>query len=345
MILDIDSKLTGVLLFVIAASCAILFCAPASAQSRDQVRGDLEATERILERAEEGVKETGSLIGQGSLEHARELLARAWEAYRGGTHDQTRKLTLAAREQALKAIGAVQVSDYNVSTVRRQIDQTDEILRRARDKIGASINQTAISLLEIALGIQVEAHGFLRGNRLKIALKATLKARETVNRALDIAGSSLTVEKELRRTDELIDRARSRALELGSNGSVRDAIEGARSTQLKAREEYESGNLKAARTRTMKARDLSRKALKLMERDFQPQRIERFLDQTDRIISELGERLSESPHAGAGRLLDVAIQHQKRAREAYSTGGMETVMVEAKAARELADEARSLFGD
>ncbi len=343
MIPSIRRESIGGLVVAVAAFAVLLLSTSAFGQSRDQVRGDLEKTDRLIERAEEVVKETGSVAGEGYLEHARELQFRAWEAFRGNSFGQTRMLTLAAREQAMKAIGAVQVSDYNSSTVRRQMDQTDDVLTRARDRIGSSTNQTAISLLEMANDIQAEAKEFLRGNSLKIALKATLKARETANRAVDMEGNSLKVENELGRTDELVDKVWTRARELGSNGSVRSALERAESIQLTAHEEFRSGNLRAAMTRTLRAREQSKKALKLMEKDYQPERIERFLEQTGKLISGLRERLLETPNAEAAGLIEVAVEHQNRAMGAYSAGDLETAMVEAKAARELADRAQELI--
>jgi hypothetical protein len=299
----------------------------------------------LIERAEEIVGETGSLIGERYLEHARELQARAWEAYRGQNYSSTRKLTLAAREQALKAIGAVQVADYNISTVRRQIDQTDELLKRARDEVGIARNQQVLSLLETARKIQIEAKEFFRSNNLKIALKATLRARETANRAADMADNSLAAEDELHRTDDLIAKAADRAKALGSNGRIQDMLDDAETIQAEAYEKLTSGRLRAAVRQTLRVRDLTKKALRQMEEDIQPERIERFLLQTERMISEVADVLAESPDDTAAGLLEIAEEHHRRATEAFSEGDTQTAIVEAKAARELITKARNMVQD
>lgn len=347
MILDIERKLSrSFTLIIISVFFAILFFTTASGQSRDQITGDLEGTDRIIERADEVVKETGSEIGLSYLEHAREVQARAWEAYRGERYGMSRKLTFAAREQAMKAIGAVQVSDYNSATVGRQIERTDDVLKRARDKAGRTGSQKAVSLLESAIKTQIEAKEFFRGNRLRIALKATLKARESAARAVDVAGSdrynAYLVERELHRTDELIAKAVEMAEELGSNGPIHGILENAREMQSQAYLSFRSDNMRAAMNKTSRARDIARKALKRMERDFQPERIERFLHHNDRLISGVSEVLSEVPNADAERLLEIAIEHQETASAAFSRGDLQTAIVEAKAARELVNKAQNL---
>jgi hypothetical protein len=347
MISDIERKLSkNLTMMIISVLFAILFFASASGQSRDQVTGDLEETDRIIERADEVVKETGSEIGFSYLEHARELQGRAWEAHRGEAYGMARKLTFAARENAMKAIGAVQVSDYNAATVGRQIERTDDVLKRAQDKVGLTGSQKAVSLLENAIKTQIEAREFFRGNRLRIALKATLKARESAVRAVEIAGSdrynAYFVERELHRTDELIAKAADMAEELGSNGVIRGLLGNAREMQSQAYVSYRSDDMRAAMNKTSRAREITRKALKRMEKDFQPERVERFLHHNDRLISEVSEVFSELPNAEAERLLEIAIEHQKAASAAFSRGDLQAAIVEAKAARELVSKAQSL---
>jgi hypothetical protein len=347
MISDIERKLSrSFTLMIISVFFAILFFTTASGQSRDQVTGDLEETDRIIERADEVVKETGSEIGLSYLEHARELQGRAWEAHRGEAYGMSRKLTFAAREQAQKAIGAVQVSDYNAATVGRQIERTDDLLSRARDKVGQTGSQKAVSLLESAIKTQIEAKEFFRGNSLRIALKATLKARESAAQAVDIAGSdrynAYLVERELHRTDELIAKAADIGEELGSNGVIRGLLENAREMQSQAYVSYRSDNMRTAMNKTSRAREITRKALMGMEKDFQPERIERFLHHSDRLISEVREVLSEIPNAERERLLETAIEHQDAASAAFSRGDLQTAIVEAKAARELVNKAQNL---
>lgn len=331
------------LLTIVVVLTGILPLATALCQGRDQVRGDLERTDELIERATEVVKETGSVIGERYLERARELQARAWESYRGERYGMTRELTEAARDQALKAIGAVQVSDYNLSTVRREIDRTDELLRRVRDRTAASNNEQIVSLLENAVRIQIEAREFFRGNRFKIALKATLKARETASRASRMADNSLVVERELRRTEKLIEKATEAAEDLGSNGAVNDMLRNAQELQSAADQEFRSGNLRAAMSKTQRARDLTRQALQRIEKNLQPNRIGGFLDHTEELIREVEDILSQSPNGEAERLLEAAIDHQKKATEAYSEGNLQTAIVEARAARELVNKAIDLI--
>lgn len=349
MALEIDKILhRKIILVFVSIFAAILLCSTAAAQSRDEVTGDLEKTDRLIERAEEVVRETGSQIGQSYLDHAYELQALAKGAYDGNRYQQTRKLTLAAREQARRAIGAVQESNNNPNTVDRQIERTDEIIKRAQDIVGVVDNQKAVSLLEIAVTTQLEAKEFFKDNRLKIALTATLKSCEMAKRAIDLAESDRDdkslVERELHRTDELIVRAVDRADRLGSNGTVSELLQGAEDIQITAHDDLRAGKLRAAMDRTGRARDVTNKALKRMEEDIKPERIRKYIEQTDRLISRAKESLLESPNSEAEKLLDTAIGYQTNASSSFSENSLETAMVEAKAARELVNKALTLIG-
>lgn len=349
MALEIDNILHRKIILIFLSILAMsLLGSTAAAQSRDEVSGDLDKTDRLIERAEEVVRETGSEIGQSYLDHAYELQALAKDAYKGNRYQMTRKLTLAAREQATKAIGAVQESNNNASTVDRQIERTDEIIRRAQDVVSVVDNQKAASLLETALSTQLEAREFLKDGRLKIALTATLKARELAKKTIESAesdrGGKGLVERELHRTDELIVRAVDRADRLGSNGTVGELLQGAKEIQTTAYDDFRAGKLRAAMDRTERARDVTNKALKQIEEDVTPERVGKYIDQTERLISQAKELLLESPNSEAEKLLETAESYQTNASSSFSENSFETAIVEAKAARELVNKALTLIG-
>ena len=334
---------------VIPIVLGIFFSPTASGQIRDNVLRELDKTDRMIERADEAVKEAGSVIGSLHLKRAIRLQDNAKEAFQEIAFRKAIKLTLSARQQAKKAVGAVQASDNNSNKVQREIEQTDDILERANEMVRHSTSQKVSSILEAAIKTQVGAKEFFRNHRLMIALKATLKARDTAKRAVDLAGSNRNntahVERELQRTDDLISRATDKAAEFGVGETIHRMLENAKGAQSKAYEKLRSGHLVAAMNQTMRARELTNKALKQMEKAVQPKRVEKYLQQNDRLISDIRDMLSESPNSEAERLLEAALDHQKAARDAYSDGQIQTVIVEAKAARELTNKARNLIED
>jgi len=249
----------------IAILFGILSVPMSSAQMSSNTERELEITDRLIERAADAVREAGSIIGSQHLDRAVELQHGARNAFRSGTHRRASTLTLMAREQAKRAIGSIQMSNENSSLVRRAIERTDDVLKKAHDQVRESKNQNAVSLLERASKTQADGKEFFRGNRLKIALKATLKARDTARKAINVAGQQSgqtnRLRREIDRTDDLIAKAMERATQLKSNGQVHMRLENARASQLIARERFESGNYQNALNQTTKAREAAKQAL------------------------------------------------------------------------------------
>jgi len=334
-------------LAIILTFVSIMISPAAVAQMGNTVDRELETTDRLIERATEAVREAGSIIGEQHLERAIALQSNARGAHRSGMYRRASTLTFMAREQAKKAIGAIQLADQNSNIVRREIERTDDVLNNSQDIIRDSQSEKAASLMEQAMKTQTEGKEFLHRNRLKIALKATLKARETARKAIDLAGirSDQTgqLQKEIGRTDELIARAAERAEELGVDGQIHMLLENARKSQEYARERYEARSYQTALKQTNNARERAKEALSKMESDVQPARIEKMIEQNDQLVETVREMLREGPNAKASELIDVASDHQKKAKDALAKGKDDIAIVEAKAARELAERAREMI--
>jgi hypothetical protein len=333
----------------ILALISILIVPAAMAQMSNNVERELETTDRLIDRATEAVREAGSIIGQQHLDRAVVLQRKAHESHRSGMYRRASTLTIMAREQAKKAIGAIQLADRNSGIVRREIERTDDLLNNAQDLIRDSQSQKTASLLEQAIKTQTEGKEFFHGNRLKIALKATLKARETARKAIDIAGirsdQASQLQREISRTDELIARAAERADELGVDGQVHVLLDNARQAQQIAKERLEALNYRIALSQTKKARESAKEALSKMESDVQPERIDKMLQQNDRLVESVREMLREHPNAKASELVDVAANHLRKAKEALAKGKDDIAIVEAKAARDLAERARNMVNN
>ena len=94
----------------------------------------------------------------------------------------------------------------------------------------------------------------------------------------------------------------------------------------------------------MNARDVTKRALGIMERSSQPDRIESLLKQNQRLVERLKDILSDTPDSGVSRVLEAAIAHQDNAMAAFKSKDYQTSMVEAKAARDLLLKAQSMLG-
>lgn len=338
-----------VILMMLATIAVLISSGNLFAQARDKVEDELEKTENVLERAREAVRESGSAIAEQHLNNALKLQSAAWERYRSNRLAQAANLTRNAREQAMKAIGIVQSADQSNQMVRREIERTDELIRKSEERVKASHNEKAYSLLESAQKTQTEAREFFRGNRIKIALTATMNARETARKAFELAdaveNSQDRIDRELDRTEQLIRKAREMAAEMDVDDNIEILLQRAEEMEGNARAEYGEKRFRVALERTQQARELALDALKLMEQEIQPERLKRFLEKTDQEIERLRTELTQTPNSHAERLLDTAVQHQERARAAFAADDSRKALVEAKAARELVVKATDLIVD
>ncbi len=336
--------LTALVAIVLLISSGDLF-----AQSRDKVEDELEKTENVIERAQEAVRESGSAIAEQHLNNALKLQTAAWDRYRSNRLIQAANLTRNAREQAMKAIGIVQSADQNNQMVRREIERTDELIRKSEERVRVSRNEKAYSLIESAQKTQTEAREFFRSNRIKIALTVTMNARETARKAFELAdaieNSQDRLERELDRTEQFIRKARETAAEMEVGDNTEVLLQRAEEIQGRARAEFGAKQFGIALERTKQARELALNALKLMEQEIQPERLRRFLEKTDKEIERLRTKLSQNPKAQGERLLDAAVQHQESARAALAANDLRRAVVEAKAARELVAKAIDLIVD
>ncbi len=333
---------------IVAIFLAVLFFSTASAQWTSNLERELEKTDEMIERAADASRNAGSIMANKHLENAVKLQREAKRAYRGRMFQKSYKMTMSARDQINKAVAILKNSENNDSVVRRALERTNEILAQADEAITESGSLKAGSLFETSQKTQDEATRFFRGNRLKIAFKATLKARDIARRAIIAANSDINnegrVRRELERTDELISRAREQSVQLGANGEVSQLLTNAEGIQSRAWESLTAGRLRVSVKQTMNARDVTKRALGIMERSSQPDRIESLLKQNHRLVERLKDILTDTPNPGVSRILEAAIAHQDNAIAAFKSKDFQTSMVEAKAARDLLLKAQSMPG-
>ncbi|MCK4427375.1 MAG: hypothetical protein KAW16_02710 [candidate division Zixibacteria bacterium] len=194
------------LMLLIVAGAILCLTDQAFAQIREEVEKELDRTDRVIERAKEAVAESRNPKAQYLLKLAMDLQGRAKEAFGGERFWLAAKLTLRAREKAFEAIGVTKRSEENENLVLKAIERTDRIIAKAKEKIFLTDNQRAFSLLEVTIRNQQRAKEFYHEHKLKVALKLTLKARESAQKSIELAEQKNKLErfarKELDRTDK-----------------------------------------------------------------------------------------------------------------------------------------------
>jgi hypothetical protein len=150
---------------------------------RHRVVRELERTDRLIEKVQPFIEESGHETALTLLEHGIQTQVKAWDFFEKGQYRLAHDLTVQARELAAKAWVMVE-GPISPQRVRAAIEATDDLMSRVRPVIMDSQNQSAIELFLSAGEHQDKAKAALAEDRLNIALAQTKIARRLVDRAL-----------------------------------------------------------------------------------------------------------------------------------------------------------------
>ena len=199
--------------------------------------------------------------------------------------------------------------------LQRELERTDEILRKASELVGAANNAQAAELLASALEIQEQAHVAFRNGFNDVARIRTMTARGLANRILalllDPEERADRVEQELQHTDDMLAKARD-FLGPQSPDMSRTLLEGALKHQSQAWELFRAGNHRPALRMTYQAREMLNK-LRLQTEEFDPARLE----EEFRRAEELVARAMEAAQSGTSRVVQLADQASELLRRAH----------------------------
>lgn len=330
------------LMLLMVAGIIICFADQTFAQIREEVEKELDRTDRVIERAKEAAAESRNPKAENLLKLAMNLQGTAKEAFEGERFWLAAKLTLRAREKAFEAIGVTRRSEENENLVLKAIERTDQIIAKAKGKAFLADNQRAFSLLEIAIRNQQKAKEFYHEHKLKVALKLTLKARESAQKSIDLAEQKNKLErfakKELEKTDKLIDKASPIVKE---NGNVRaqDLFDKGADRQEMAKDLFGQKRFNVAIKNTQKARDFILKALKTVEENPTPRMVEKAIERNDDLINKLGPQIKVSGNQEAIDPFENGLSHQEKAKLYLAEGKLKAALAQAKVARRLITKA------
>ena len=250
-----------------AVVLAVALAAPARAQilTSDRVLLALEATDQRIEQAQRIVAASSDPRAQLELTAAVDIQARARTAFDTAHLRMALDLTLEARGHADRAIAIVRGLP-DPDRVTTQVERTREILDRARQRIEECDQPRARNLLRVAGEMQDRAESAVAASRYLAGLELTMGARDRAFRALrlcnledDLRGS---VELALRRTDEILARARD-VLTASAPEAARRALSEATNLQTRAEAEFRAGHLAVSLRLTQAARAMAHRAIRL----------------------------------------------------------------------------------
>lgn len=330
------------LMLLIVAGAILCLTDKAFAQIRWEVEKELDRTDRVIERAKEAVAESRNPKAQYLLKLAMDLQGKAKEAFDGERFWLAAKLTLRAREKAFEAIGVTKRSEENENLVLKAIERTDQIIAKAKEKVFLADNQRAFSLLEVAIRNQQRAKEFYHEHKLKVALKLTLKARESAKKSIELAEQKNKLErfarKELERTDKLIHKA-SPVIKGSGNPRAQDFFGKGVDRQERTKDLFRQKRFESAIKNTQKARDFVLKALKIVEENPTPKMVEKVIRRNDDLINKVRPQIRTSGNQEAIELFEDGLSHQEKAKKYLEDGKLKAALAQAKVARRLITKA------
>jgi len=256
-------SLAGVI--TVVALVATASAPPALAQDGSRVQLELQRTDDRIAQATAIVTGSGNDRAETALASANSLQSAARRAYDGGQYAIALRNTMDARLRADAAIAIIR-GQPDPERVQSQVERTRDLLDRAKSRIDECSDDRARALLRGALEMQDRAETALDAQRGLAALRLTMSARERGWRALQIChvpeDPGESVENAIRRTDELLDRARHEVEDSGTSGTrIEAALRLATDLQSRAWSEFRAGRQDAALRLTQSAREAGHRAL------------------------------------------------------------------------------------
>jgi hypothetical protein len=335
-------------ILLIATVMPLLLFNTVEAQNRAGVERELTKTDEVIERAREAVSASRNIKAENVLNLAVEYQGQAKGHAAQNRFKFAMGLTLKAREKAYEAIGFTKKDEENENLVNRAIERTDQAISQAKDAVGQTEQKRVTSLLEMAIRSQQRAKEFFRERKLKLALKFTLEANETADKAKGLAGNGDKLDqvskKQLQATERLIEKA-SGIIQESKNQEAMDLLEKGKGFLKEAQEQFNQNAFALAIKNTERAQEMVEKALGLVEGDITPPMVERAMEQNEKMIRIAQQAIKGNGDSQAADVLEKGLTHQNRAREYYNQGEYRSALTEAKVANRLLNQVMQMLGE
>ena len=228
---------------------------------------------------------------------------------------------------------------------RFQLEQTDDLLARAKDAVQAANVPAAHLALEAAIDLQAQAWRAFRNQYLVLAQSLTRKARDYANKA--IAAGRISEQNEsaalrrLEKAEDYMERARE-YLAAGQGTEFEAFYRSSRDNLDRAWEFYRQGQYRP----TVLLVDQVEKTLqKMVDLAGRQERLrnqyERHLEAVEEFGARARETVAQCRSAVARQLMDEAVRAWELAREMGSKGRYDAAIKTLQNARKLATDAVS----
>ena len=246
------------------------------------------------------------------------------------------------------APSVAQAQDPTRDRVQIALDVTDRRIEQAQVLVSSSDHPNAEVELNLAIDLQSRARSAFDATQLRISMTLTLEARGHADKAIAIIKGLPDPDRvlvQLERTRELIERARDRIEECGSDRAhalLRVALE----MQVRAEAAAGEGRYLAALQLTLSARERALKALRMCNlEDNLHDAAERALARTDEVIGRARDRVAEAGDEAARAALSRAADLEAQAQAQFRSDHFEASLRLTLSARAFAHRAIRLCAD
>jgi len=250
-------------------------------------------------------------------------------------------LTLAAAGDALAQ------GTGHMLEIERELERTEQMIRRAAELARDAGNARAVELIQRAAEVQMRARNRFRNNEMEMARSNTMAARKLVQHAtallLNPEERADRVQHELRRTDEMLSRARDHVGPAAPE-TVISLLEFAQRLQEQSWELFRGGSLKPSLRMTHQVREVLRK-LAALAGAANPERLQAEYQRTAELVETALVAARETAHDRAMQLAEQAEEMLRRGHILLEEGKPHAARRHMEQARKLAKHALNLTGE
>jgi hypothetical protein len=325
---------------LVAAIVVLAAAVPSFAQDRERLRNELETTQRILERARDVVEESGSPRALDPLKIAFRLQEEATQL---GRSDRPRdwmmgfERTVQARKLAQRAMSIAAEQVQLEKRAQQEIFKLENLIDQLNDHADTAPSDRAQQVMDMAQRRLLQARQAYHERHFEEATNLAHDTRRLLENLVPRQPAQ-RFERMFENTQRLLDRARE-VVASGDNARAQSLLERATHQFEAARRTRSEGRPEAAFRHLTQARDLAMRSLRLEEGPVDAQRLDTFLEDTQRYIESVATRIDDTATTDATTLLDNARQRLERARAHRANDDLREALAEARIARNLARRA------
>jgi hypothetical protein len=338
------------LLLALLGALLLLPAVVAAQPTSDQIRAELERTDRILERAHDLIGLSLTARAGEFLREADKLHKEAWDAYAKGRlyFRLCVELTRKARDLARRAVETAEIEIKAHESIQDLVESTQLLVDEAGPEVREAGDAQAERLLSSGVAQLQRAEDAYRDREYRMAIRLAAIARDLVQRALLRArgstGSETTqIATAIDRTDALLEEVRV-GLSVSPDPKATALFEEASGLQARAREFERSGRGPLALRFTTQARQIGLDALLLLSRNPDREDVERAVDVVGQILADLGPEILASGSEKGRVFYDSARDRHREAADLLARGELARALDAARTAEGLLHRASEAAG-